>query len=269
MLKFLHDNLKVSCGEYSTSTKRGLIQGSMISPYLFNIYFENILEKIKEETGVEIYAFADDLLFTSNDLNEIKKAINLFEEWCLKEKMLINKAKNKSGIIILQKCHEKNWSKVKDISGILVVDSYKYLGSMISKKGNIIEAVKETKKKSDYIAWRLAPVIWYTSLRFKINMINTFIRPQFSMLAAMSKYINKTEEKLIVTSYRKVIKKVVGLNMRIENVIVDKIAGNILDFNKNTYNRILNKLNERFNLNEQDFYQINYEKINHKLIPNN
>ena len=100
-------------------------------------------------------------------------------------------------------------------------------------------------------------------------MINTFIRPQFSMLAAMSKYINKTEEKLIVTSYRKVIKKVVGLNMRIENVIVDKIAGNILDFNKNTYNRILNKLNERFNLNEQDFYQINYEKINHKFIPNN
>ena len=100
-------------------------------------------------------------------------------------------------------------------------------------------------------------------------MINTFIRPQFSMLAAMSKYINKTEEKLIVTSYRKVIKKVVGLNMRIENVIVDKIAGNILDFNKNTYNRILNKINERFNLNEQDFYQINYEKINHKLIPNN
>ena len=45
MLKFLHENLNITLGNYKTTTKRGLIQGSMISPYLFNIYFEDILKK--------------------------------------------------------------------------------------------------------------------------------------------------------------------------------------------------------------------------------
>ena len=43
-------------------------------------------------------------------------------------------------------------------------------------------------------------------------MINTFIRPQFSMLAPLSKEVNKTEQKEIETSYRKIAKKILGLN---------------------------------------------------------
>ena len=137
MLKFLHDNLKVTLGGFSTSTKRGLIQGSMISPYLFNIYFENILQKLKDETGVEIYAFADDLLFTSYNIEDIKKAINLLEEWCKEEKMIINKSKNKSGILVIQKWNKKNRIKEKSILDIHVDDNYKYLGCIISNWGNI------------------------------------------------------------------------------------------------------------------------------------
>ena len=184
----------------------------MISPFLFNIYFEDILQKLKDETGVEIYAFADDLLFTSYNLDDIKKAIKLLEEWCKEEKMIINKSKNKSGILIIQKCNKKNRIKDKSILDIHVDDNYKYLGCIISNWGNIKQATQEIKKKSNYIAWRLAPVIRATSIRFKLNMINTFIRPQFSMLAPLSKELNQTDKNEIEKSYRKIVKKVLGLN---------------------------------------------------------
>ena len=82
MLKFLHNKLRIGFNNNFTSTKRGLIQGSIISPYLFNIYFEDILIKLKEETGVTIYAYADDLLFIADNIEDTKRAIDMFEEWC-------------------------------------------------------------------------------------------------------------------------------------------------------------------------------------------
>lgn len=186
MLKFLHNKLRIGFNNNFTSTKRGLIQGSIISPYLFNIYFEEILIKLKNEVGVTIYAYADDLLFIADNLDDTKKAINMFEDWCKKENMIINKAKNKSGIVLIQKSRKNNRLKIKEINGILVEKNYKYLGTIISETGKIKEAIQEVQKKTNYIAWKLAPVIKSTSLRFKANMINTFIRPQFNMLAPLA-----------------------------------------------------------------------------------
>ena len=76
LLKFLHNNLKIKIGNFSTYMERGLVQGSMISPFLFNIYFEDILKILKEKCDINIYAFADDLLLTTKDR---KNLINAYD----------------------------------------------------------------------------------------------------------------------------------------------------------------------------------------------
>ena len=157
--------------------------------------------------------------------------------------MIINKARNKSGIVIIQKGRKKNRLNMKDIRDILVEKNYKYLGTIISETGKIKEAIQEVQKKANYIAWKLAPVIKPTSLRFKANMINTFIRPQFNMLAPLARTTWKTDESKITVSYRKIIKKVVGLNKSIQDKVIFKFAGDIISFNKEAYNRLLDKVN--------------------------
>ena len=89
------------------------------------------------------------------------------------------------------------------------------------------------------------------------------------MLAPLSKELNKTDKNEIETAYRKIVKKILGVNRSIENCIIEKITGNISDFNNYNYNRILSKINNRFESNHQDFCQTVHQKINHKLIPTN
>jgi len=89
------------------------------------------------------------------------------------------------------------------------------------------------------------------------------------MLAPLSKDLNQTDKNDIETAYRKIVKKILGVNRSIENCVTEKITGNISEFNNYNYNRILTKINDRFESDHQDFCQTEYQKINHKLIPAN
>jgi len=89
------------------------------------------------------------------------------------------------------------------------------------------------------------------------------------MLAPLSKDLNQTDKNEIETAYRMIAKKILGVRRSIETCVIEKLTGNISEFNNYNYNRILSKINNRFESNHQDFYQRVYQKINHKLIPSN
>ena len=66
----LHNNSSIQIGSYSMSAEMGLPQGSILSPFLFNVYLE---EALKSSTKLEevrrrgdLLAFADDMLVMSN-----------------------------------------------------------------------------------------------------------------------------------------------------------------------------------------------------------
>ena len=187
----------------------------MLSPFLFNIYFEDILIKIKQKTNTNIYAFADDLLITSNNREQIKNAYNILDEWCLKEKMIINKSK--SGIIDYQK-RTKSKINYNDLCGIKVVKNYKYLGVKISTKCKPIFAINEIFKKLYWMVFGMKRILYNTSLRFKLNMIKTYIDPQIALLAPLKRLFSKTDLELLNRKYRKFVKKILYTCNNLENI---------------------------------------------------
>ena len=94
-------------------TFKGVQQGSVISPSLFNIYIDSLIETLKSDT-IAIHAWADDISFTCKNKQQLIRAINSAEEWCSKKGMAINKAK--SGILALRKDRRTRQVSFKQIN---------------------------------------------------------------------------------------------------------------------------------------------------------
>jgi hypothetical protein len=87
---------------------KGVAQGSIISPALFNIFLEDLAYELETETGIDpedqLY-YADDLLLICSDLDQVERAITLIEQWSQRNGMSLNK--EKSGIVIFANRHSK------------------------------------------------------------------------------------------------------------------------------------------------------------------
>lgn len=75
----------LDCLSSTFHLKQGVRQGSILSPHLYNIYTENLLEKITndETVGTSIYgtytgivAYADDIIILSSTLSGLQKLVN-------------------------------------------------------------------------------------------------------------------------------------------------------------------------------------------------
>ena len=62
LLEFTTNNIKVQLGKESVRGKNGVRQGSRLSPKLWNIYYQPLINLLKEKGFKKIFAFADDLV---------------------------------------------------------------------------------------------------------------------------------------------------------------------------------------------------------------
>uniref|UniRef100_A0A8D8Z0H2 Craniofacial development protein 2 n=1 Tax=Cacopsylla melanoneura TaxID=428564 RepID=A0A8D8Z0H2_9HEMI len=139
--------------------KKGVRQGCSLSPYLFNLYVQEAINKIREETevGVKIHGeridmlrFADDIAITTETEEDLQLILQTMNNVMKNEfNMRINKKKTK---ILL--CN-KNKGEIRppritiDHEIIECVTEYKYLGSLTTQVGNCKKEIisnKQTKK---------------------------------------------------------------------------------------------------------------------------
>ena len=82
-LRTLYYKTKLTEGKETVRIHKGVIQGSIISPALFNIFIEPFVKKLNTEINMEdIFAYADDFavcVYSMNQLrntNQLQKKLN-------------------------------------------------------------------------------------------------------------------------------------------------------------------------------------------------
>ena len=150
LIKAIYSRTKIKLGNYNFSPNIGVAQGSVISPFLFNIYAEDLYYTLEKEADVnfkDLMGYADDLLVICTSLSQLRKAIKSIQRWSITNNLLLNS--KKSGIIEFIPRSRTYPSSLKTGSlfeGIPIVDEYKYLGLIIDKKLTCQPQLKHIEK---------------------------------------------------------------------------------------------------------------------------
>ena len=158
------EKFKLYYNSEEITTERGLVQGSILSPMLFNLFINNLLIALRIQ-GIYTLAYADDIAWVWRSLEETHKAIQIMKSWCTENSMKINESK--SGILrILQR--KVKWKGIKNELNIPGVDSYRYLGVQITQTASIKEHAHVLRKIERYMKRRLCilrPILMNTRNR--------------------------------------------------------------------------------------------------------
>lgn len=157
MYSFCHSRIR--CKHFLSEpieVTKGVHQGNVLSPLLFNIFINDLGESLKDDEVPELHnskishlLYADDLLLLSTSETSLQHNIDKVNEFCDKWGLSINSDKSKIMIF------SKNGQVKKDRYTFNVgqirlecVNQYKYLGVNISASGKFVIAEKTLSLKA-------------------------------------------------------------------------------------------------------------------------
>ena len=140
---------------------QGCPQGSCLSPTLWNVYANDLLEEIEHSTKANLIGFADDLTIyltmnkTKRGTKSLQKALNIAQTWATKWKIKFNTSKTKA--IIFSKRRNKFSPIFKlDNEKIDIVKSHRYLGIIFDEKLTWKNHVEKISQKATDNSIKLA-----------------------------------------------------------------------------------------------------------------
>ena len=137
-------------------------QGGVLSPYLFSLYLDPLINKIKNsgfgchvgKTAINVFVYADDVVLLAPTITSLKRMVDISEEYGKSHKLQFNSIK--SEIVIFN--NNKN-IKIENLKILLndeeikISESYKHLGVTLNNKNAIDfkDIIKEMKIKCNAI----------------------------------------------------------------------------------------------------------------------
>jgi hypothetical protein len=160
----------------------GVLQGSIISPMLFNIYINDLIENL-EGKAYETLAYADDLAIICKDKESLQEVMRTIEAWSEFNGISVNK--KKSGILIID-----GYDSARDICGFPVVLKYKYLGVSLDTNLNCISHIANIKGKLDkYLRKTFMLNMNYFSVKSILQIFDYYHKSR--LLYGMSCFVDK------------------------------------------------------------------------------
>ena len=122
-----------------TSIRRGVRQGCVLSPYLFNIYTEFIFREVEELEGISINGininnlrYVDDTALIAEDEAKLQRLVDVVKECSSEAGLDMNAKKTKTMVISKHPERDKRIEIKIDGETLEQVDQFKYLGTLVT-----------------------------------------------------------------------------------------------------------------------------------------
>jgi hypothetical protein len=162
----------------SFETKVGVRQGDTLSPLLFNIFINGIVEKVKEDGGggelgelrVTVLLFADDMVLLAESEEELEKMVGKVKEYCEEWRLQVNVSKTK--VMVVSKDGEKVASVRYRDEELECVKQYVYLGTLFSSNGKWEAEIERRRQIGRAALCSLnKQVVWNSNVPIQVKRI--------------------------------------------------------------------------------------------------
>ena len=125
----------------SININSGVLQGSTLSPLLFNAFINDLINTLEKSTS-DVLAYADDIAFVCTNKRQLNNTLKILKKWCANNKMTINF--KKSGILIIRGSLKNNEERIN----IKNIELIKYNNDKCIYNLNKLKITKEDDNKN-------------------------------------------------------------------------------------------------------------------------
>ncbi len=206
-------------------TNCGVKQGGPLSPFLYSVYVDDMIEKIQSLNAgcllgaimIGIIMFADDTVLISNSIIQLQKQLDVLSVYCKKHSIQINADKTKYICFgSVSQRHIRNEKVILDNVTLKKVTEITYLGVTINNNHFNTSHIKSRSKSAINASYGLTPAGFrdkITKPSIKSLLMKTYCRPSL-MYGVETIRLNQTNIKDMETLEGNLIKSSLSISKR-------------------------------------------------------